>query len=95
MERWLYTNQGTMTADTIVAAVEDITGVDRATYRRRYPELINEVRADIELGVTLPVEATPTFIINGVVIKAGLAPRFFDQAIQFELERGDSTPWAR
>ena len=91
MERWLYTNQGTMTADTIVAAVEDITGVDRATYRRRYPELINEVRADIELGVTLPVEATPTFIINGVVIKGGLAPQFFDQAIQFELERGDST----
>ncbi len=92
MERWLYANQSTMSAETIVAAVEDITGVDRRTYRRRYPELIGEVRSDIELGVTLPVEATPTFIINGVVIKGGLAPQFFDQAIQFELERVGTTP---
>lgn len=92
MERWLYGNQSSMSAETIVAAVEEITGVDRATYRRRYPELIAEVRSDIELGVTLPVEATPTFIINGVLIKGGLSPKFFDQAIRLELERERATP---
>lgn len=92
MERWLYANQSTMSAETIVAAIEDITGVDRATYQQRYPELIADVRSDIELGVALPVEATPTFIINGVLIKGGLPPPFFDQAIRLELERGSTTP---
>ncbi len=92
MERWLYANQGTMTAEGIVAALEDIAGVDRATYRRRYADLITDVRSDIELGVALPVEATPTFIINGVVIKGELAPQFFDQAIRLELARGGARP---
>lgn len=94
MERWLYENQGTLTAETVVAALDRLAGVDRVTYRERYPVLIEAVRVDIELGVTLPVEATPTYIINGVVIKGSLAPDFFDQAIRIELARDEMHPEA-
>ena len=45
------------------------------------------MKADIALGGTIESEATPTFIINGVKIKGGLQPQFFDAAIALELER--------
>ena len=48
---------------------------------------LEEVEADIALGGTIEIEATPTFIINGVKIKGGLQPQFFDVAIALELER--------
>ena len=87
MERWLYSNQETMTADTISSALDEIAGIDRDRMAARYDDVIQEVRSDIALGAALPVEATPTYIINGVLIKGGLSPQFFDQAIAIELER--------
>ena len=48
-------------------------------------DLVAELQMDIAAGASLPVEAPPTFIVNGVVIKGGLAPQFFDQAISLEL----------
>ena len=45
------------------------------------------MQADIALGNELPVEATPTYVINGVVIKGTLSPRYFDAAIAYELDR--------
>ena len=87
MERWLYSNQETMTADTIGAALDEIAGIDRDRLAGRYDDVIQEVRSDIEVGATLPVEATPTYIVNGVLIKGGLSPQFFDQAIAIELQR--------
>ena len=91
MERWLYSNQGTMTAETIAGALADIAGVDRERLTTRFDEVIGDVRADIAVGASLPVEATPTYIVNGVLIRGGLSPEFFDQAIAIELERV-STP---
>ena len=44
-------------------------------------------RADTTVGASLPVEATPTYVINGVVVQGTLAPRWFDAAIAYELER--------
>ena len=87
MERWLYSNQATMTADTIASALFEIAGVDQDGLAARYEDVIQDVRADIAVGSTLPVEATPTYIVNGVLIKGGLSPQFFDQAIAIELER--------
>ncbi len=51
--------------------------------------MITEVRIDIERGNRLPVEATPTYVINGVVIKGSLAPQYFDAAILYELKQGE------
>jgi len=58
-----------------------------------YDVTLEDVKADIALGGMVEVEATPTFVINGVKITGGLPLQFFDAAIALELERsgGKST----
>ena len=87
MKRWLYSNQQTLSRDGIVEALTDIAGVDGGSFAARYDVEIEEVRRDIALGEGVPVEATPTYIINGIVLQGGLAPQFFDAAIAYELGR--------
>ena len=87
MEEWLYNNQPGLTREAVTEAIADIAGIDQAAYDAAYDETVAVVEADIAVGVGLPVEATPTYVINGVVIKGTLAPRFFDAAIAYELER--------
>lgn len=87
MEEWLYANQPGLTPGAVVEALGDVAGIDRASYEAAYDETVVEVQADIALGNGLPVEATPTYVINGVVVKGTLAPRYFDAAIAYELER--------
>ena len=85
MVRWLYTNQEGMRSETIKTALLDIAGVN--DFDERYPVMVEAVKADIGVGAKIPVEATPTFVINGVLLKGGLSPDFFDRAIAYELER--------
>ena len=92
MEEWLYENQEGLSRDTITVALAEIAGVDPAEFETRRAGVIDEITVDISIGVALPVEATPTFVVNGVVLKGGLAPRFFDQAIALELERARVEP---
>ena len=92
MEEWLYENQEGLSRDTITVALAEIAGVDPAEFETRRADVIDEITVDISIGVALPVEATPTFVVNGVVLKGGLAPRFFDQAIALELERARVEP---
>ena len=87
MEDWLYANQPGLNREGVVEALADVAGIDRARYDAAYDQTILAVQADIVLGNDLPVEATPTYVINGVVIKGTLAPRYFDAAIAYELER--------
>ncbi len=83
LRRWLYANQETMTPARVAAALRDIAGVE--DFAARYDEAIAEVAADIASAAALPVEATPTFVVNGVLVRAGLAPEFFERAIAREL----------
>ena len=85
MEDWLYANQAAMTPESVAAAVLEIAGV--AEFEPGYAAVIDDVRADIAAAEALAVEATPTFVINGVVLKGGLAPQFFDRALARELAR--------
>ena len=92
MEEWLYSNQEAMTPEAVAAAFSDIVGIGASQLEMRYDDVIEGVRADIAEGADIPVEATPTFIVNGVLLKGGLAPQFFDQAIAYELARATATP---
>ncbi len=92
MEEWLYENQEVLSRDTITAALAEIAGVDPGEFEMRRADVVDEIQIDIAVGVALPVEATPTFVLNGVVLKGGLAPQFFDQAIALELERASVVP---
>ena len=85
MENWLYANQESMTPESVAAAAREIAGVEDFT--AGYAAVIDEVRADIAAAAELPVEATPTFVINGVLLKGGLTPAFFDRALAIELAR--------
>ena len=85
MEDWLYANQETMTPESVAAAAREIVGVEDFT--AGYAAVIDEVRADIAAAAELPVEATPTFVINGVLLKGGLTLPFFDRALALELAR--------
>ncbi len=85
MERWLFTNQSSLTAERIRTALREIAGVE--DFDRRYANVLDQVKADIALGASLGVDGTPTFVINGVNVKGGLAPQFFDAAIAYELKR--------
>lgn len=87
MEEWLYNNQPGLTREAVTEAIADIAGIDQTTYDTAYEETVRAIQADIAVGVMLPVEATPTYVVNGVVIDGMLAPRFFDAAIAYELER--------
>ena len=90
MENWLYANQPGLTREAVVEALGELAGIDPASYDAAYEETILAVQGDIALGNELPVEATPTYVINGVVVKGTLAPRYFDAAIAYELERAGS-----
>lgn len=85
MEDWLYANQAAMTPESVAAAVLEIAGV--MDFEAGYAAVIDDVRADIAAADALAVEATPTFVINGVVLRGGLAPQFFDRALARELAR--------
>ena len=83
LQRWLYANQEALTPERIAAALRDTAGI--GDFAARYDEAVAEVAADIAAGGALPVEATPTFVVNGVLVKGGLAPEFFERAIALEL----------
>ena len=89
MAEWLYGNQAGLERDSIVEALEDIAGVDAARFAARYAAEIEQVRLDIATGAALPVQATPTYIINGVPLRGGLAARYFDAALAYEIARSE------
>ena len=87
MEEWLYGNQPGLSPELVVNALEQVTGISERDYTAEYDRLVSQVRIDIDRGNELPVGATPTYVINGVVIKGSLAPQYFDAAILYELEQ--------
>ena len=86
MAEWLYAHQEGLTREAVVEAIDDVAGIDAARYDAAYEETVRAVQGDIALGNDLPVEATPTYVINGVVVKGTLAPQYFDAAIAYEIE---------
>ena len=85
MARWLYENQATMSRETVREGLAEVAGM--TDFDDLYETVVEEVRADIALGPLIGIEATPTYVINGVVINAGLPPQVLDAAIALELER--------
>lgn len=85
LEDWLYSHQPTMTSPSVRQAARDVAGV--ADFETRYTATLGSVKTDVALGRQLGVKSTPTFFINGVKIEGALPPQYFDQAIQYELNR--------
>jgi protein-disulfide isomerase len=84
MEEWLYTHQLTMTRPSVRQAARDIGGI--TDFDAQYESAMTSVKLDVGLGRQLGINSTPTFFINGVKVDGMWAPKFFDQAIAYELE---------
>ncbi len=90
MARWLYDNQASLSRESVRDALERIAGM--SDFDALYDATLEEVKADIALGGLIAIEATPTFVVNGVMIKGGLQPQYFESAIALELERAAAGP---
>lgn len=53
------------------------------------PATLEAVKADIELGASLGVKATPTFFVNGRIVEGGRTQPFLELVIEALLERGE------
>ncbi|MBM3817399.1 MAG: hypothetical protein FJW14_00080 [Acidimicrobiia bacterium] len=86
MEEWLFANQSqAMTRDQVKQGLQEIAQVD--DFDAQYPTVLEQVRADAQLGQRLQIQGTPTFYINGIRINSSLRPVYFDAAIAYELRR--------
>ncbi len=84
MARWLYENQAAMSRETVSEGLADVAGM--TDFDEMYEAVLDDVRADIALGPLIGIEATPTYVVNGIVINAALPPNILDAAIALELE---------
>jgi protein-disulfide isomerase len=90
MEEWLFANQPALTPALVRDAARSIGGV--TDFDQAYERTLADVKADVAAAQTLGVTQTPTIFINGVRSDGGLAPKFFDMAIAFELRRAGRAP---
>jgi protein-disulfide isomerase/uncharacterized membrane protein len=88
LEEWFYSNQATMTPETVKKAAKDIGHVDN--FDAQYAKVLESVRRDAEFGQQMGVGSTPTFFINGVKVANALQPQFFDAALAYELKRASA-----
>lgn len=85
LEEWLFEHQETMTPQAVKDGAREIAQV--TDFDAQYPKILQEVRADAEMGRKLEIHATPTFFVNGIKIQGGLRPIYFDALIAHELKR--------
>jgi protein-disulfide isomerase/uncharacterized membrane protein len=85
LEEWLFANQPELTPELVRQGAQEVGHVK--DFDARYAATLDAVRADIADGRKAGVRATPTFVINGVMIPGGIAPHLFDLAIDYELRQ--------
>jgi uncharacterized membrane protein/protein-disulfide isomerase len=85
MENWLYSNQSSVTPQSVKDAAATIGRV--TDFDAQYPRMLQAIKADIAAAGAINVRATPTFVINGRLLSGMIPAQFFDQAIALELKR--------
>ena len=85
MEEWLFDNQPSLTRETVKEALARLAQV--TDFDAQYAGILEQVRADAQLGQKLQINGTPTFFINGIRIASTLRPSYFDAAIAYELRK--------
>lgn len=85
LEGWLYANQATLTPMSVKVAARDVAGIQ--DFDAQYPKVLEQVKSEVALGKLLNVGATPTFFVNGIQVKGGMPPQYFDALIALELKK--------
>jgi len=84
MEDWLFANQEQLTPALVKSGVQTVAGV--TDFDARYPGTLQLVKGEINQGVQLKVNGTPTFFMNGLRLP-NLRGEFFEAAVLWELRR--------
>ncbi len=86
LEQWIFSNQIGLTPEAVKRAAKDIGGID--DFDAQYPRVLEEVKADANLGASLHISQTPTFYINGRKITGTTItpPQYFDYLIELALK---------
>jgi uncharacterized membrane protein/protein-disulfide isomerase len=85
MEEWLFANQQRLTTASVRQAAQAIGGV--SDFDAQYPAMLQAIRGDVAAGGALGVRSTPTFFINGRVLRGALPAQYFEEAIAIEQKR--------
>jgi protein-disulfide isomerase len=89
LEAWLFNNQSfEMTREDVKRGLNQVAQI--TDFDERYNEVIDDVRADAQLGQRLGVSSTPTFYINGIKLSS-LRPAYFDATIRYALKKAGVT----
>lgn len=85
MEAWLFRNQSfDMTREDVVRGLQEVAQI--TNFDEQYGQVLEDVRADAQLGQKLGVSSTPTFYINGIKL-GSLRPTYFDATIRHALAK--------
>ncbi|MFL6279071.1 MAG: vitamin K epoxide reductase family protein [Vicinamibacterales bacterium] len=86
LEQWIFSNQLSLTPETVKRAAKDIGGIQ--DFDAQYQTALQEVKADASLGATLHISQTPTFYINGRKLTGNTItpPQYFDYVIELALK---------
>lgn len=89
MIEWLFARQQTLTPAIVRQGAKDVAGV--GDLAARYPTVIKDVAAEVELGRRLEVGGTPTVFVNGVLARTAdnglFPPQLFEMALRAELKK--------
>jgi protein-disulfide isomerase len=89
MINWLFARQEQLTPALVRQGASDVAGV--TDLAARYPAVIKDVMAEVDLGRRLEVGGTPTVFVNGVLARTpdnGLfSPQQFEMAHRAELKK--------
>ena len=88
---WLFRNQEGMTPDRVKAHVVETLAIGAGAYPAAYARKLLEIRKDVDEGLALHLNATPTYYINGIKAAGGdggtIPERYFELALKYEFER--------
>ena len=86
LEQWIFSNQQTLTADTVKKAAREVGGI--TDFDAEYSHALQEVKTDASLGGLLGINSTPTFYINGRKLPGPnlMPPQYFDYLIELALK---------
>jgi uncharacterized membrane protein/predicted DsbA family dithiol-disulfide isomerase len=86
---WFFANQETLSPATVRDAAKTVGGI--TDFDAQYEKAIQEVKTDASTGAVLGVTSTPTFFVNGRMLKGGLPAQYFEAAIELELQHGNAS----
>ncbi len=84
MEDWLFANQPQLTPALVKTGLQTVAGI--SDFDARYANTLQLVKGDINQGMQLKVNGTPTFFMNGLRLP-NFRAEIFEAAVLMELRR--------